>query len=96
MPEKFAKWLFDPNATDEPNQATTRVTEAVIAKLEELACEAERASGMQVLNEAPGLYEGPVNEQAALALTYEACGTWLWGQLHGGPDRGALLDVMSN
>lgn len=92
-------WLFDAaypaDAVDPPRNVVAQV-ESVIAKLTELAQAAEATSGMQVLEEAPGLHEGSVNEQAALALTYEAAATWLWGQLWGGPDRNALFDIMSN
>lgn len=92
-----ANWLFAEGATtDNLSKRTMNATEAVVTKLTELAQEAEKASGMQVLDFAPGLYTGPTNAKAIEALTYEACATWLWGQMWGDPDHEALLDVMAN
>lgn len=98
---KIPSWLFDKGVTTDTTyellgQQTVQVTEEVIDTLTKLAQATEKQSGMQVLDAAPDVYAGPVNRDAALALTYEAAATWLWGQLWGGPDRDALLDVMAN
>jgi hypothetical protein len=98
MPTTEPHWLFDTPLFEEGEPPThiVKQVEAVIKRLTILAQECQAASGQHVLEEAPDVFAGPCNDQAAMALTYEAAATWLWGQLWGGPDRDALIDVMAN